>query len=342
MMDEMEDTNSFKARPTSKKTGTEPVADQLMKHNAQVSTPKTKPRSPVNDEEQIWRAFIFSDDDNSPTNEWTLEPPSPLIQSPALSNATRIQPSMVAEASTGPIKQNPHLHEASPPVSPSEISSQLEQGLFQRPDSATSHSSEVLAKVSSPTEDSPGFPANGTAQSETAAPSSEVSTTAQRTRDFTFTPWTVPSLVESDENQTEHHPHSSLSARPTTTHSSSPNPPNLCLDKHCRSVPQPSSSLIAAPPSTTYDTTLSSDELHGPSPGPVAVTLKSEHMKVVFTPPKRYIGPRASEPEKPIALGRALRNGKRVGGQVGGKAKGIRKGRGGTDREGCGDEIVDD
>ena len=346
MMDEMEDTKSFKARPTSEKTRTEPTANQHMNHNAQASTPKTKPRSPVNDEEQIWRAFIFSDDDNSLTNEWTLEPPPTLIHSPALSNPTRIQPSMVAEASTSPIKQNPHLHEASPSVSPSETSSQLKQGFSQRLDSATSHSSDVLAEVSSPTEDSPGFPANGTAQSETAAPSAEVSTTAQRTRDFTFTPWSIPSLVESDENQTEYHPHSSLSAQPTTTNSSSPNPPNLWLDKHCRSVPQPSSSLIAAPPSTTYDTTLSSDELHDPSPGPVAVTLKSEHMKVVFTPPKRYIGPRAIQPEKPIALGRALRNGRKVGGQVGGKAKGFRKGkgkgRGGTDGEGCGDEIVDD
>ena len=61
-------------------------------------------------------------------------------------------------------------------------------------------------------------------------------------------------------------------------------------------------------------------------------------MKVVFTPPKRYIGPRATEPEKTIALGRALRNGKRGGRKVGGRAKE----RGGTDGEGCGDEIVDD
>ena len=346
MVDEMEDTRSSKAQPTSKKTGTEPIANQRMNHTAQASTPKTKPRSPVNDEEQIWRAFIFSDDDNSPTNEWTLELTPPLIQSPALSSPTRIQPSMVAEAFTSPIKQNPHLHETSPPVSPSQTTSQLKQGFSQRLDSATGHSSGVLAEVSSSTEESPGFPAHGTAQSETAAPSGEVSTTAQRTRDFTFTPWTISSLVGSNENQTEHHPHSSLSAQPTTTNSSSPNLPNLSLDRQCRSVPQPSSSLIAAPPSTTYDTTLSSDELHGPSPGPVAITLKSEHIKVVFTPPKRYIGPRASEPEKPIALGRALRNGGKVGRQVRRKAKGAGKGkgkgRGGTDGEGCADEIVDD
>ncbi len=346
IMDEMEDTKSFKARPTSNNTGKELTANQHMNHNAQPSTPKTKPRPPVDNEEQIWRAFIFSDDDNSPTNEWTLEPPPTLIQSPALSNPTRTQPSMVAEACTSPIMQNPHLHEASPPVSPSETVGQLKQGFSQRLDSATSHSSDVLAEISSPTEDSPGFPADGTAQSETAEPSSEASTTAQRTRYFTFTPWTVPSLAESAENEIEHHPHSSLSAQPPTTTSSSPDPTILSSNEHYKSVPQPSSSLIAAPPSTTYDTTLSSDELHGPSSGPIAIKLTSEHMKVVFTPPKRYIGPRAMEPEKPIALGRALRNGKRVGGQVGrktkGSGKGKGKGRGAADGEGCGDEIVDD
>ncbi|KAK0515858.1 hypothetical protein JMJ35_001892 [Cladonia borealis] len=348
MMDEMEDTKSFKARPTSNNSGRELTANQHMDHNAQPSTPKTKPRSPIDDEEQIWRAFIFSDDDNNPTNEWTFESQPP-TQSPAPSNPTRTQPSMVAEASTSPIKQNPHLHEASPPLSPSETVSPLEQGFSQRLDSATSHSSDVLAEVSSPTEDPLGPPTAGTAHSETAEPSTELSTTAQRTKSFTFTPWTIPSLSPSDEkHQTEHPPHSSLSAQPPTTTSSSPNLAAFPSDNRHNSLPQPSSSLIAAPASTIYDTTLSSDELHGPSPGPVVAKLMSEHMKVVFTPPKRYRGPCANEPEKTIALGRVLRNGKRVGGQGGGKAKesgkGKGKGRGRTDGEGegGGDEIVDD
>lgn len=348
MMDEMEDTKSFKARPTSNNTGKEPTANQHMEHNAQPSIPNAKPRSLVDDEERIWRAFIFSDDDNSPTNEWTFEPTPPPIQSSAPSNPTRTQPSMIAEASTSPIKQNPHLHEASPPVSPSETSSHLEQGFSPRLDSATSHSSDVLAEVSSPTEDPLGSATAGTAQPETAEPSGAVSATAQRTKDFTFTPWTIPSLSEPDETQTSHHPHSSLSAQPPTTASSSPNTQTPSPDDRRKSVPHPSSSLIAAPPSTTYDTTFSSDELHGPSPGPVAVKLTSEHMKVVFTPPKRYIGPSAIAPEKTIALGRVLRSGKRVGGKVGGKAKGSGKGKGkgrgaaDGDGEGCGDEIVDD
>ena len=316
VMDEMEDTKSFKAPPASDNTGKKPTANQHMNHNAQSSTPKTKPRSPVDDEEQIWRAFIFSDDDNSPINEWTLDPSSPLIQSPVPSNPTRTQPSMVAEASTSPVKQKPHLHEASPPDSPSETVGQLEQGFSKRLDSATSHSLEDLAEVSSPTEDSLGYLADGKVQSETAEPLNEASTTAQRARDFTFTPWTVPSLAESNENQTEHPQHSSLSAQPPTTNSSPPHP-----------------------------AILSSDELHRLSPTSDGTTLKSEP-KVVFAPPKRYRGPRAVELKKPIALGRVLRNGKRVEGQVGCKAKGTGKAkgkwRGGADGEGCGDEIVDD
>ena len=343
MIDEMEDTKSFNARPISNNAAKEYTENQHMNTNAQSFTPKTKPRSPVDDEEQIWRAFIFSDDDNSPSNEWTLEPPSPLIQSPAASNPTRTQPSMVAEASTSPIKQNPHLQEASPPVSPCETSGELKQGFTKQLDSATSHSSDFLAEI---TEDSLGFPAHGAAQSETAETSGKISTTVQRTRAFTFTPWTIPSLSASDETQTERPPHSSLSAQPPTTNSSSPAPTILSSDDHRKSLPQPPSYLIAAPPPTTYDTTLSTDDLHGPSPPPVAIALKSEHMKVVFTPPKRYIGPCAVEPKEQIALGRALRNGKRVRGKVGGKAKGIgkgsKKGRGAADGEGCGDEIIDD
>ena len=311
MIDEMEDTNSFKARPTSDTTGKEPTTNQHLSYNAQLPTPTTKPRSPIDEEEQIWRAFIFSDDDNnSPTNEWTLESPSPLIQSPAPSNPTRTQPSMVAEASTSPLKQNPHLHEASLPVSPSQTSGMTKQGFSKPLDSATSHSSDILAEVSSPTEDPLGFPARGPAQLETAGPSDEESTMMQRPRGYTFTPWTALSLAESIESQTERHPHSSLSAQPPTTISSSPQPPIL-----------------------------SSDPLHGPFPRPVAIPLKPEHTKIIFTPPMRYVGPRVVEPEKRITLGRGVRGGKRVGGKTKGRGKG--KGVGGA-ADGEGDEIVDE
>lgn len=337
MTDEMEETKSFKARPTSNNTGEEPTTNQHRNHNAKSSTPKPKPHPPIDEEEQIWRAFIFSDDDdNNPNNEWTLEDPPPLIQSPAPSNPTRTQPSMIAEASTSPLKQNPHLHEASP----SETSGQLEQGFSSRLDSATSHSSDILAEVSSsPIEDALGFPAHGTAQSETAEPSNEESATAQRPRVYTFTSWTVSSVAASYETQTEPHPQSSLSAQAPTTNSSSSilNPAIPSSNTPPNPLPQPSSSLIAAPPSSTYNP-LSSDPLHGPSPGPVAIPLppKTEHTRIVFTPPKRYIGPRAMEPRERIALGRGVRDGKRVGG----KTKG--RGRRGGESEGEGDEIVDE
>ena len=374
MMDGIEDTKSFKARTPSDNTGKEVTANQYTDQSAQSSSPKTKLRSPIDEEEQIWRAFIFSDDDdNSPTNEWTLESTPILTQSPAPSNPTRTQPSMIAEASTSPIKQNPHLHEASL----SETPGQLEQGSSRRLDSVASWSTDVLAEVSSsPIEDSLGSRDHGIAQPETAEPSDEISTTAQKTRSFTFKPWTVSSLAESDENQIGRQTHSSLNAQPPTTTSSSPNRPTISSDIHYKPVAQPSSSLsaqapttttntnppilssnthsnplpppslslIAAPPSTNYTTALSSssDELHGPSPYPMPRTHKS-NTTVVFTPPKRYIAPRVNEPEKRIALGKGMKGGKR---QVGGKAKGKGKERGRSgatgDGEGCGDEIVDE
>ena len=378
LKDDIEDTKSFKARPTLNNTGKEPTANQHTNYNAQLSVPKTKPRSPMDEEEQIWRAFIFSDDDdNSPTNEWTLESTPIITQSPATSNPTRTQPSMIAEASTSPIKQNPHLHEASP----SETPGQSEQGSSKRLDSVTSRSIDVLAEVSSsPVENSLGFRDRGIAQPEAAEPSDKISTTARRTRSFTFKPWTGSSLAESDDNGTGRQAHSFFNTQPPTTISSSPNRPILSSDIHYKPAAQPSSSLsaqapntnnssspdtnppvlssnthssllpplpsslIAAPPSTNYTTILSSssDELHGPSPYPIPRTLKS-NPTVVFTPPKRYIAPSVNEPEKRIALGKGLRGGKsRVGVKT--KGKGKKRGRGGADGdgEGCSDEIVDE
>lgn len=78
---------------------------------------KTPPHAP--DDEQIWRDFIFSSpnaNNNKNNNyEWTLEeaspePPSPEVGHPSTTyDPTRPQPSMVAEAATSPLKQNPHI-----------------------------------------------------------------------------------------------------------------------------------------------------------------------------------------------------------------------------------------
>ena len=83
-------------------------------------THKAPPRPP--DDEQIWRNFIFSSP--NPNNEWILEEASPESHVPDNDTSTpdpaRTQPSMVAEAATSPVKQNPHLQDeildGSPPM----------------------------------------------------------------------------------------------------------------------------------------------------------------------------------------------------------------------------------
>ena len=84
------------------------------------NTHKAPPCPP--DDEQIWRNFIFSSP--NPNNEWILEEASPESHVPdndtSTPNPARTQPSMVAEAATSPVKQNPHLRDeildGSPPI----------------------------------------------------------------------------------------------------------------------------------------------------------------------------------------------------------------------------------
>ena len=333
-MDELEETKSLQVRPTSANTAKQPITNA----KPNVNEP---PKPTAEEEEQIWRAFIFSnDDDDDPNHQWTLESCTPSTHSPSLSNTDRIQPSMIAEVATSPIKQNPHLHEA-------------RLNFTDSHDSAKTRSSDVLAEVSPHTE----IPSDPSAERPTTSePSMEVSPTARRTSDSTFTPW--QSEKPSGTAQFQHPPSSSLIAEPPTTVSSSLSHPYHALpppsSSHPKSLPPPASSLIARPPSTM----LSSDELHGSPPQPPLKTkpiskptIKANEPEIIFHPPKRYIGAQATEPCVPLALGRVLRNGKRVvagtGGEMRRKAKGTRKqrgnagrGRGAVRKEGE-DEIVD-
>ena len=69
------------------------------------------PPSPQDDDESIWRNFIFSD--GSPKDDWIIEeeasPDSPPDARISAYDPAHSQPSMVAEAATSPVKRNPHL-----------------------------------------------------------------------------------------------------------------------------------------------------------------------------------------------------------------------------------------
>lgn len=78
---------------------------------------KAAPQSAQDDDELVWQKFIFSD--SSPKNEyeWTIEeaasPDSPPNNNDNNRSSTydpaRTEPSMVAEAATSPLRQNPHM-----------------------------------------------------------------------------------------------------------------------------------------------------------------------------------------------------------------------------------------
>lgn len=95
----------------------------------------------------------------------------------------------------------------------------------------------------------------------------------------------------------------------------------------------PPSSLIgqassASVPKSSIPQQISSDEL-GLDWSPARTQLdsiKSREPKVVFTPPRRYIGGDNNEPPKPLHIGgRILRNGKKIG-ETGQKESGKVKG----------------
>lgn len=122
----------------------------------------------------------------------------------------------------------------------------------------------------------------------------------------------------------------------------------------CQSRTFPTSSLAGQASNVSIQgsslpVNVSSDELHwSPTRAPPSLA-RPKGIKVIFTPPKRYIGERAEEPPKHIHIGgRVLRNGKRVSG-TGEKQSGRekRKRRVGkqqkhVEHEVDGDEIVDD
>ena len=105
-------------------TATAPLQNQQARDQpSTISDAQKAPPHPPDDDEQIWRDFIFSspnpNDNGWPIEEASPEPPSPNSHASTYDPA-RTQPSMVAEVATSPVKQNPHLLDEmlddSPPV----------------------------------------------------------------------------------------------------------------------------------------------------------------------------------------------------------------------------------
>lgn len=278
--------------------------------NAEATAPQKKQPEPTDDEEKIWQKFIFSDQDQH--DEWTIEETLPEIISPY--NPARTQPSMIAEVDTSPLKQNPHLDD-----DPSITSF------------GDSHDSSRLSKPRA-------IEVNHRRERQSEISSSDALSRAQFESD---SPQGFPSIAgEASEDLTE--TYASIS---TSTHSR----PRANQNISTSSLQGQASSIYV--PSLPMPHQLSSDEL-APGWSPTRSQLNSGRLgepKVVFTPPKRYIGEKADELPRTLHIGgRVLRNGKETG-QA--EQKYVVKAKGGRKRgrprkeirhEIDGDEILDD
>ena len=86
---------------------TEPVA----------TTTRKKVEQAIEDEESIWRRFVFGNDE-ADDDDWDLEEPNAEegneVPESSSSGQSRTQPSTIGEIATSPLRQNPHLLDESP------------------------------------------------------------------------------------------------------------------------------------------------------------------------------------------------------------------------------------
>ncbi len=114
-LDDIRDSYENQQEPTRAQTphvttASAPPYEEKVPNQSPRPPSARKTPSPPLDDELIWQAFIFSSP--NPKNQWILEDASP--NPPPAKHTTShklspTQPSMVAEASTSPWKQNPHL-----------------------------------------------------------------------------------------------------------------------------------------------------------------------------------------------------------------------------------------
>ena len=265
------------------------------KPNAQQAPP-----SPQDDDEMVWQRFIFSDSDPN-DHQWVIEEASrPEIEPPTDSRTSthtpaRTQPSMVAEAATSPVKQNPHLL-AETLDSPAPI---LDNASRYATASTSSTGSPVIAEaISSRPHQVSTYP------SDSPGPRSTQATTASSA------------------------PRTSALPLPTKTpRIPTPSPP----------TPETSSSSIPTRPIQPLSPT---GATHNPSSDELAWTptrlpAPPPKKKIIFKKPSRYTGARASD--APVHLGRnANGKGKKRKQKTRKLPEAVERARGKTGRKGRG------
>ena len=301
MLDDIEETSSTQVRSVSHETSKQSATVSAFNHAASPAQPQKEPSKAAEDEEeQIWRNFIFSDDDHN--NDWTIEQSPVPTQTQSHYNPTRTQPSMIAEAATSPIKQNPHMDM---------LKASLDESIFS-PRKSSHHTGASF---------SASIEGHLTTSSDFAEPIPDTDDSAKLQEKVTYPP--NPSDIDSTLAE----------ASPASKNipiSSSPKPPTH-KDNLSALIAQATSLLQKLPPrkhdppsliaeassgsmkASSNPMNVSSDELQWSPFRAPTIAARIVEPKVVFTPPRRYVGERAAESLEPVTLGRVLRNGKRVG-----------------------------
>ena len=240
----------------------------------QVSTKSTAQKAPPSssqDDEMVWRNFIFSD--LGPNDEWDIEvasPNSPPENHIPTYDPARTQPSMIAEVATSPVKQNPHL-----------LDEMLDDSTLILDDASR------YANVSTSSIGSPGM-------------AEKASSVPQQLLHPSDSP--LGSSVSATASPTTHDTQ-------TFTCNLPPPQPNPRIPTPYSLIAEPASSLPTYQPqkpspkgATNNDP--SSDEL-GWTPSRLTGNLTKE--KVVFSKPSRYV----SDPPGPVHLERKISKGRK-------------------------------
>ena len=263
------------------------------------------PQDDDDDDEHVWRKFIFSDSDAN-NDDWDLEEarsPNPARANDRISSynpARTQQPSMVAEAATSPLKQNPHL-----------------TGELMLDDTALALDDDASRYANASTSSTGG---SGTADDASSMPRRVLPHPSN-------SPDRSSSLLTAASPAIHEYRSHVPSDPPPTNETSRRNPhasnPSSLIAEASSSAAIPSTERVQQPLSSPADSTSNnstsnnstSNKNHHPSSDEIGWTPSRlpggppiAKEKVVFKKPSRYVGERAPEP---VHLGRKVSGRKR-------------------------------
>lgn len=252
---------------------------------SQISISATKDKKEAlkaaEDEEAAWRKLVFGDDQDS--NDHTFEEPEVPSQTSSSPNRPHLtQPSLLAEAATSPLMQNPHLADST----------------FN-----TSSSSDAFCSpIHNYTEDSPTRDFTSSPQPPPPPISTGPPTPAQPSLPRTLSHNPITSSLQAEASSPTHQnpSHGTLSSDELQR------PPER-LPQFPGTSGKQSQNQASRRLGSNQEQRASDHQTHRQG-------RNLQEAKIVFKKPTRYVGTYSSDPVPPVVLGdRVLRSGRRVG-----------------------------